>query len=127
MRNWAKTGAVILAATVATATGARAEERARPASLARFAWTAGHEPVRCDLSREFATGALLAPVRVSLRPNAASHRVRDNGDISIDDLQNGFRKQAADRLGSAAALGALSSLGGQQVAGAFTRADDHER
>ena len=121
----AKTGVMILAVTVAAVTADGAQERMRPARIGTFGWTAGHEPVRCDLAGEFATASL--PVRGARRSDDARHRVRDGADISIEDWNNGVRRQSADRLGSGAALGVLSTVGGQQVTGTFTRALDHER
>ena len=127
MRKWAMTGVVTLAITAATAAGARAQERLRPVSIGQFAWTAGHDPVKCDLAAEFATGALLGPPHAGRRADGSMRRLRDGSDISIEELENGIRRQPADRMGSAAALDALSSVGGQQVVGNFTRVADHER
>jgi len=122
-----KTGVVSLAVAVAAVTSAAAQGGMRPASIGAFGWMIGHEPVRCDLASEFATGALLGTARSGRRSADARRRFRDGADISIEDWDNGIRRQPTDRLGSAAALGALSSVGGQQVTGTFTRALDHER
>ena len=123
----ARTGVVTLAVAVAAVASAGAQERMKPPSIGTFAWTVCHEPVQCDLAAEFATGALLGPVREARRSDSASRRLRDAADISIEDWDNGIRRQATDRFGSAAALGALSSVGGQQVTGRLTRDSDHER
>ena len=120
MRKWAMTGVVTLAITAATAAGARAQERLRPVSLGQFAWTAGHDPVKCDLAADFATGALLGPPHAGRRADGSMRRLRDGSDLSIEELENGIRRQPA-------ALDALSSVGGQQVVGNFTRVADHER
>ena len=123
----ARTGVMALAVTVATVAGAGAHEATTSASIGMLRWTVGHQPVKCGLAAEVAPGPRLAPVRAVRRSDDARHRVRDTGDISIDDWNNGIRSQSADRFGSAAALGALSSVGGQQVTGTFTRVGDHDR
>src|ERR1051325_3918213 len=78
-----KTGVVSLAVAVAAVTSAAAQGGMRPASIGAFGWMIGHEPVRCDLASEFATGALLGTARSGRRSADARRRFRDGADISI--------------------------------------------
>ena len=126
-RDWAKIGVVTLAVTVATVTGAGAQERMRPASIGAFGWTFARPPLKCDLTAEFATGALLGPMRGARRAEDARHRLGDTADIPIEEWNNGFQKQSADRMGSVTAFDALSLFGGQQANGRIPRVSDHER